>query len=270
MEGDLSNGMAGKVALVTGAGRGQGAAEARAFASAGASVIIGDVLDADGAALAAAITRDGGKAEYVHLDVSREAEWQAAIAKTRAEHGALHVLVNNAGVALRGYDVINTERTDWDHVLGINLTGAFLGIKSAAPLIRDSGGGAIVNIGSTAAMTGHFATAYSVSKWGLRGLTKSAAMRLADWNIRVNAVHPGIVRTEMVTNSMDFVAAMESMTAFERSATPEEVAAVVLFLAGDDARYLTGLDVPIDAGFTQFAPYAQVLRRVKEQSGRRR
>jgi NAD(P)-dependent dehydrogenase (short-subunit alcohol dehydrogenase family) len=258
--------MTGKVALVTGASRGQGAAEARAFAQAGACVVIADVLDAEGSALAAAIEAGGGTARYLHLDVAAEEQWQDAVAKIRAEHGALHVLVNNAGVSLRGFDVVNTERADWDRVLGVNLTGAFLGIKTASPLIRDSGGGAIVNIGSTAGMTGHFAAAYSVSKWGLRGLTKSAAMRLAEWNIRVNAVHPGIVRTEMVTGSMDFVETMEAMTAFERSATPEEVAAVVLFFAGEDARYLTGLDVPIDAGFTQFGPYGQVLRRLKERS----
>ena len=146
-------------------------------------------------------------------------------------------------------------------VLAVNLTGPFLGTRAAAPLIRDSGGGAIVNIGSTAAINGHFAAAYSASKWGLRGLTKCAAMEYVDWNIRVNAVHPSIVPTPMVTGSPDFVAAMEHMTPLRRSATLQEVANVVLFLASDEASYLTGLDIPIDGGFTDLGAYRRVWMR---------
>ena len=175
--------------------------------------------------------------------------------------GSLHVLVNNAGVSLRGVDLAHTSRADWDRVLAVNLTGPFLGIKAAAPVIRDSGGGSIVNIGSTAGINGHFAAAYSASKWGLRGLTKAAAMEYADWNIRVNAVHPSIVPTPMVEDADAFVEAMESVTALKRSASLEDVAHAVMFLASDEAGYLTGLDLPIDGGFTELGVYRQVWRR---------
>jgi NAD(P)-dependent dehydrogenase (short-subunit alcohol dehydrogenase family) len=175
--------------------------------------------------------------------------------------GSLHVLVNNAGVSLRGVDLAHTSRADWDRVLAVNLTGPFLGIKAAAPVIRDSGGGSIVNIGSTAGINGHFAAAYSASKWGLRGLTKAAAMEYADWNIRVNAVHPSIVPTPMVEDADAFVEAMESVTALKRSASLEDVAHAVMFLASDEAGYLTGLDLPVDGGFTELGVYRQVWRR---------
>jgi 3alpha(or 20beta)-hydroxysteroid dehydrogenase len=162
---------------------------------------------------------------------------------------------------LRGVDLAKTTRADWDRVLAVNLTGPFLGTRSAAPFIRDSGGGAIVNIGSTAGINGHFAAAYSASKWGLRGLTKAAAMEYAAWNIRVNAVHPGIVPTPMVAGAGNFVEAMEYMTPLARSASPEDVANAVMFLASNEASYLTGLDLPVDGGFTELGTYRQVWRR---------
>ena len=205
---DFSN----KTVLITGGARGQGAAEARLFAKAGANVIIADVQDGEGSALAKEI---GGKAKYRHLDVSNESDWQNAIRFTHESFGALHVLVNNAGIALRGKNMGATTREDWERVLGVNLTGPFLGIRAAAPLIRDSGGGAIVNTGSTAGINGHFAAAYSAAKWGLRGLTKSAAMEYAEWKIRVNAVHPGILRTAMTEGSDAFVSAMEHTNSME-------------------------------------------------------
>jgi 3alpha(or 20beta)-hydroxysteroid dehydrogenase len=184
-----------KTVLITGGSRGQGAAETRMFAGAGAQVVIADVLDAEGGALAQSIRAAGGRADYRRLDVANEQDWRDAVTFATATFGSLHVLVNNAGVSLRGVDLAHTSRADWDRVLAVNLTGPFLGIKAAAPVIRDSGGGSIVNIGSTAGINGHFAAAYSASKWGLRGLTKAAAMEYADWNIRVNAVHPSIVPT---------------------------------------------------------------------------
>ena len=180
----------------------------------------------------------GGKAAYRRLDVTSEQDWAGAVSFAKATFGALHVLVNNAGVSLRGVDLAGTSRADWDRVLAVNLTGPFLGIKAAAPLIRDSGGGAIVNIGSTAGINGHFAAAYSASKWGLRGLTKAAAMEYASWHIRVNAVHPSIVRTPMVEGADKFVEAMEHVTALERSASVDDVAQAVMFLAGAEAGYL--------------------------------
>ena len=252
---------ANKTVLITGGSRGKGAAEARLFAAAGARVVVADVLDAEGGALVQSIRQAGGTADYRHLDVTSEPDWRAAVAFAMSAFGALHVLVNNAGISLRGVDLANTSRADWDRVLAVNLTGPFLGIKAAAPLMREAGGGAIVNIGSTAGINGHFAAAYSASKWGLRGLTKAAAMEYADWKIRVNAVHPSIVPTPMVAGADTFVEAMEHVTALGRSATPEDVAHAVMFLASDEASYLTGLDLPVDGGFTALASYRQVWRR---------
>ena len=250
-----------KTVLITGGSRGQGAAEARMFAAAGARVVVADLLDAEGAALVQSIRAAGGTADYRHLDVGSEPDWRDAVAFAKSTFGSLHVLVNNAGVSLRGVDLANTSRADWDRVLAVNLTGPFLGIKAAAPVMRDSGGGSIVNIGSTAGINGHFAAAYSASKWGLRGLTKAAAMEYADWNIRVNAVHPSIVRTPMVEGADKFVEAMEYMSAIKGSASLEDVAQAVMFLASEEARYLTGLDLPVDGGFTELGTYRQVWRR---------
>ena len=250
-----------KTVLITGGSRGQGAAEARMFAGAGARVVIADVLDAEGGALAQAIRAAGGIADYRRLDVTSEPDWRDAVAFAKTTFGSLHVLVNNAGVSLRGVDLANTTRADWDRILAVNLTGPFLGIRAAAPVMRETGGGAIVNIGSTAGINGHFAAAYSASKWGLRGLTKAAAMEYADWNIRVNAVHPSIVRTLMVEGADKFVEAMESMSALKGSASLEDVAHAVMFLASDEAGYLTGLDLPVDGGFTELGTYRQVWRR---------
>ena len=264
----MTDKLSGKVALITGAARGQGAAAARLMAKAGATVLIADVLEPEGKATAATTAKSGGKAEFVLLDVSREEPWQSAIARAKTAHGGLHILVNNAGVALRVPSMIDMTLEDWNRVLSINLTGAMLGIRAAAPLIRDSGGGAIVNTGSIAGMTGHFATAYSAAKWGLRGLTKSAAMEFAPWGIRVNAVHPGIVLTDMVGQSADFVEAMTWMTPLQRPATADDIAKVVVFLASDDSGYITGHDIPVDGGFTDFGAYRQVLQRVMGKNSR--
>src|SRR5450631_1825402 len=252
---------AGKTVLITGGSNGQGAAEARMFASAGAAVVIGDVQDREGGHLARDIVKSGGRCEYHRLDVASEQDWRDIVAFTLAKFGSLHVLVNNAGVSLRGVDFAHTTRVDWDRVLAVNLTGPFLGTQAVAPPIRDSGGGAIVNIGSTAGINGHFAAAYSAAKWGLRGLTKAAAMEYAGWNIRVNAVHPSIVRTPMTEGADKFVEAMEYMSALKGSAPVEDIAHAVMFLASDEAGYLTGLDLPVDGGFTELGTYRQVWRR---------
>jgi len=254
----------GKTILITGASRGQGAAEARLFAQAGGNVIIADVLDEPGTALAKQI---GASARYRHLDVSSETDWQTTIRFAHETFGALQVLVNNAGISLRGKNIGATTREDWDRVLGVNLTGPFLGTRAAAPLIRDSGGGAIINIGSTAGINGHFAAAYSAAKWGLRGLTKCAAMEYADWNIRVNAVHPGILRTPMTEGADNFVEAMEAVTALKRPAMPDDVAHAVMFLASDEANYLTGIDLPVDGGFTALGVYREVWMRAIKGKG---
>ena len=257
--------LAGKIALVTGASSGQGAAEATLFAQAGARVILSDIADDAGEAQAASIRDSGGDAHYRHLDVANEDEWRALIENIRTESAGLTILVNNAGIPLRGGSVTNTTLEDWNRLLSVNLPGAFLGIREAAPLIRDSGGGAIVNTGSIAGLTGHFATAYSASKWGIRGITKSAAMELVDWGIRVNAVHPGLVHTPLVEDSVDFVKALTDQTPMERGASSEEIAKVVLFLACDDSSYITGHDIAVDGGFTDIGGYWRVLKQVMAQ-----
>jgi NAD(P)-dependent dehydrogenase (short-subunit alcohol dehydrogenase family) len=250
-----------KTVLITGGSRGQGAMEARMFAQAGARVLIGDVVEDEGAALANSIREGGGQCEFRRLDVADERDWDAIAAFARDGFGGLHVLVNNAGVSLRGVDIARTTRADWDRVLGINLTGCFLGIRAAAPLMREAGGGAIINIGSTAGINGHFAAAYSAAKWGLRGLTKAAAMEYAEHNIRVNAVHPSILETHMTAGSQGFIDAMVSVTPLQRGATVEDVAHAVMFLASEEAAFLTGIDLPVDGGFTALGVYRTVWRR---------
>jgi 3alpha(or 20beta)-hydroxysteroid dehydrogenase len=250
-----------KTVLITGGSRGQGAMEARMFAQAGARVIIGDVVEDEGAALAKSIRDDGGQCEFRKLDVANEKDWDAAAGFAKDKCGGLHVLVNNAGVSLRGVNIAQTTRADWDRILAVNLTGCFLGIRAAAPLMRDAGGGAIVNIGSTAGINGHFAAAYSAAKWGLRGLTKAAAMEYAEHKIRVNTVHPSILETAMTAGSDSFVNAMVSATPLGRAASVEDIARAVMFLASDDAGFLTGIDLPVDGGFTELGVYRTVWRR---------
>ena len=256
-----------KIALITGASRGQGEAEARLFASEGAKVLICDILDDKGQDLAEDIRSDGHIAEYFHLDVSNEEDWQNAINYISKKFGGLNVLVNNAGIGLRKPSILDISAEEWQKVLDINLTGTFFGIKTAAPVMKDSGSGSIINIGSIAGTTGHFATAYTATKWGIRGLTKSAALEFASWNIRVNAVHPGIVDTAILEGSDDFKEAMSWMTALGRVAGPEEISPVVMFLASDEASFVTGIDMIVDGGFTGTGAFRQVFLRAMAQPG---
>jgi len=264
----MSDGFAEKTVLVTGASGGQGAAEAELFAKLSAHVFLADVNDPLGEATTSRIRSGGGDATYIHLDVSKPDEWHEAVERIREQTGALHVLVNNAGVAARGSRTLDVALADWERILAVNLTGPLLGIQATAQVIRDSGGGAIVNIGSAAAVTGHFATSYSVSKWGLRGLTKAAAMELAPWNIRVNAVHPGIVRTPIVEGATDFVDVMVEAIPSGRVGQPDEIARVVVFLASDEASLVNGIDMPVDGGFTEVGLYYRVHGDVYRRSGR--
>ena len=257
----------GKVALITGASRGQGEAEARLFASEGAKVLICDILDNEGEAVAKSICNDGYTALYQHLDVTNESDWKIATKTVKRNYGGLHILVNNAGIGLRKPSMLDISMKEWQRVIDINLTGPFLGTRAAAPLIRDSGGGSIVNIGSIAGTTGHFATAYTTTKWGIRGLTKSSAMEFASWNIRVNAIHPGIVDTPLVEGSDDFKEAMKWMTPLNRIASPDEISPVVLFLASDDASFVTGIDMTVDGGFASGGAFRQVFLRAMSQPG---
>jgi len=251
----------GKLAIVTGGARGQGEAEARLLARSGAAIIIADVLEDEGRALAAALAEDGLEARFVRLDVTSEQSWGETVALAREWKGRVDILVNNAGIINRT-TVEKTALDAWERVLKVNLTGAFLGIQSVSALMAEGGGGAIVNISSNSAFSGHYDPAYTASKWGLRGLTKSAAMELAGKNIRVNAVCPGLVVTGLNANS-PHLQPMIGITPMRRSGKPEEIAELVLFLVSDASSFITGEDFVIDGGFTAGAAY----RRVASETG---
>ncbi len=241
--------LAGKVALITGGARGQGAAEARLFAAAGATVVIADVLDEAGAQTA---TETG--AQYVHLDVTSEDEWQAVVDDVAAAHGRFDVLVNNAGI-LRGATLVKETLEQWHEVLAVNQTGTFLGMRTAARAMIGAGnGGSIVNISSVAGIAGTFgSTSYSASKWAVRGMAKVAAKELGRYGIRVNSVHPGFIQTDMTADfpemhDEDRRRRTERGTPLQRLGVPDDIANVVLFLASDASSYCTGQEFIVDGG----------------------
>jgi len=233
----------GRTVLVTGAAKGQGAEEARRFAAEGASVVVADVLDAEGEATAKEI---GDAARFVHLDVTSEDDWAAVCGGL----DVLHVLVNNAGVLGAFAPMFDSEVEAFRRTLDINVVGAFLGLKHAGAVIARSGGGAIVNISSISGMWGTpYAPAYTASKWGVRGLTKAAAVELGRRGIRVNSVHPGGVLTDM-TRAMgdDGSTDWYKRLPVPRIGTVDDVAGAVLFLASDEAAYITGAELVVDGG----------------------
>jgi 3alpha(or 20beta)-hydroxysteroid dehydrogenase len=241
----------GKVALVTGAARGQGAAEARLLAAEGAKVVLGDVLDHDGAAVAAELD---GRAVYRHLDVTSEDDWTTAV-ETAVEHfGGLHVLVSNAGISPMPRPIVDTAPADYRRVIEINQVGAFLGIHTGAPVIVSSGGGSIVLISSVNGFVGAGGIAgYVSSKFALRGLAKVAALELGRQGVRVNSVHPGPIDTPMVQpeswGGFDMRPALAASSPLGRIGQPEEVAELVCWLASDAASFCTGAEFVCDGGY---------------------
>ena len=245
----MSARLSGKVALITGAARGQGAAEARRFVAEGAKVAITDVLDAPGAALAAEL---GGAAFYRHLDVTSEADWTAAVAETVDRFGRLDVLVNNAGIGsvgtLEGLP-LETHR----QIVDVNLHGVYLGMRAVKPAMIASGGGAIVNVSSIDGLAGVLGmTSYAGSKFAVTGMTRSAAIELGPLGIRVNSIHPGVINSPMVAEAQPEVVArllrLMDRQPIRRMGEPEEIASLALFLASDEASYITGTGVVIDGG----------------------
>jgi 3alpha(or 20beta)-hydroxysteroid dehydrogenase len=246
-------GLTGKTVVITGAARGQGAAEAELLVREGAHVVATDVLDGEGAKLAErlhAAAAGPGTCVYRHLDVASEAEWAGLAGWLGEQERAVHGLVNNAGVPYRPR-LLEVDVAGWQRTLAINLTGAMLGIRTLAPLMPPGQGASIVNIGSIAGLTAHHAAAYTVSKWGLRGLTKVAAIELAGKGIRVNIVHPGPIDTP-ISAAADpvFLQATVAQTLLGREGRPAEVADVVVFLLSNQSSYITGAEIPVDGGHT--------------------
>ncbi len=240
----------GKVILITGGARGQGADEGQLFSDEGAIVVLADILDAEGLATATGIDR----AEYAHLDVRSESEWATVVQDTVARHGRLDVLVNNAAIDMvKRLDA--TTLDEWNHIISINQTGVFLGMKSAAAaMIAGGRGGSIINISSVAGLEGvkHHG-AYSGTKWAVRGLTKVAAQEWGRYGIRVNSVHPGIIETPMtagdrVINDPATRAKVERNIPMGRVGVSRDIANMVLFLAGDESAYCSGQEFTVDGG----------------------
>lgn len=243
----------GKVALISGGARGQGACEGRLFAQEGAKVVLTDILDEEGEAVAAEIRESGGEAVYLHLDVTQEQQWQDVIQATVDRYGKLDILVNNAGI----FPMFRVEETTvdlWEQVMDINVTGVFLGTKHAIPAMRAAGGGSIINISSVAGLVGGSrASAYSASKGAVRILTKNTAVQHAADGIRANSVHPGIIVTQMTEELLsdeDRRAERLTGTPIGRFGTVDDVAYGVLFLASDESSYVTGSELVIDGGST--------------------
>ena len=250
----------GKVALISGGARGQGAAEAKLFAQEGAKVVLGDVLDEAGMKVEAEIRELGGEATYVHLDVTREEDWVSAVQAAVDRHGKLDVLVNNAGISGTGAGGVQTSIEDapeeaWDQVLDVNAKGVFLGTKHAIPELRKAGGGSIINISSIAGMIGlgRGAGAYAASKGAVRLLTKSTAVQYATEGIRCNSVHPGFIDTPMTERSLSDPENRKdriNRTPLGRIGTTDDIAYGVLFLASNESSFATGSELVIDGGYT--------------------
>lgn len=233
----------GKVAIVTGGARGMGAAHVRGLAAEGARIAVCDVLDDEGEALAGEFAH----ARYCHLDVTDEAQWRSVVRTVEDTLGPVDVLVNNAGIIYFG-GVEEQSPEHFRRIVDVNLVGAFLGMHTVLPGMRARGRGAVVNISSAAGLMG-FADGigYVASKWGVRGMTKAAALDMAGTGVRINSVHPGVIRTPMGESASPELFAQQPVA---RIGEPDEVTRIVLFLASDDASYTTGGEFPVDGGQT--------------------
>jgi 3alpha(or 20beta)-hydroxysteroid dehydrogenase len=246
----------GKVAIISGAARGQGEAEARAFVAEGARVVLGDVLDAEGEQVATSL---GAAATYVHLDVTQPADWERAVKTAHSDYGKLDVLVNNAGILRLGF-IESQPLDEYLAVVNVNQIGCFLGMQAAIPALRANGGGSIVNTSSTSGFIGVAGlAAYTASKFAVRGMTKVAAIELGHHNIRVNSVHPGGIDTAMV--AQDEFEGVDSDAIYgaqpiPRVGRPDEVAKLMVFLASDDSSYSTGSEFVCDGGLMAGPPIA--------------
>ena len=239
----MSGRLTGKVALVSGGARGMGASHARTMVAEGAKVVLGDILDDEGEVVAKEL---GDNARYVHLDVTQPEHWDSAVATALSEFGGLHVLVNNAGIINVG-TIEDYALSEWQRILDINLTGVFLGIRAVVKSMKEAGAGSIINISSIEGMAGTLGChGYTATKFAVRGLTKSAAMELGPSGIRVNSIHPGLVKTPMT----EWVPEDIFQSALGRIAEPKEVSNLVVYLASDDSSYSTGSEFVVDGGTT--------------------
>ena len=246
--------LGGKVALISGAARGQGACHARMMAQEGACVVLGDIVDDEGRQVAEAINAAGGRATYVHLNVTREADWSAAVAKAEEVYGKLNVLVNNAGILIRS-SIEETTEDDLDRIMAVNVKGVFMGVKYAIPAMRRAGGGSIINISSTAGLVGSpgETAAYSATKGGVRLFTKSTAVQHAREQIRCNSIHPGPIETDMIRDMMESPDMLEKRMQrlpLKRIGKPEDISYGVIYLASDESSFVTGSELVIDGGTT--------------------
>ena len=248
----------GKVALITGGARGQGAAEARLFAKEGAKVVIADILDEEGEKLEAELSELGGECFYTHLDVSDSENWGKAVETAVARFGKIDILVNNAGIAVWGTNDDTTEEI-WDTVMDVNAKGVFLGTKHVIPEMKKSGGGSIINISSISGLVGQptIQPVYNASKGAVRIFTKSTAVQYGRYGIRANSIHPGAIDTDMISHRIQGEESknrIKNTVPLQRVAKPIEIAYGALFLASEESSYMTGSEMVIDGGVTAGAP----------------
>ena len=241
----------GKVALITGAARGQGESEARLFAREGARVVVADVLVDEGQRVASSIVASGAEAIFVKLDVTDPDEWTEIVRHTVQTYQRLDILLNNAGIAQR-HGLQDTSPEEWDRVMAINARGVFLGMKYTIPAMLQNGGGSVINVSSTSGLVGFpGGTAYHSAKGAVRLLTKATAAEYAKQGVRVNSIHPGIIETPMTVNmAPERLQAIVDRTPMGRRGTPMEIAYGALFLASDESSFMTGAELVIDGGFT--------------------